>query len=231
MGLARQSHNTGRRIEEIRQRQKLRSRQGSRPSDDDVAILEVLDGHDRDIEWAFRNFQYKKQPDSSSSGGGGGEPIKRFPIAQIICEMEEFRPSMEPVMFPLWGNRNTRYFVGIAHDVSISGIAGVVYVESLGGGVPSIFHVNALPIPESGSTFWPAGTLMGFDVGFGQYGTERLKFRLDAYRFHEGPTSTLQEVEDGGVKYQSTRAILDETLLTEYTTDGLRFKCILSLYA
>lgn len=231
MSIARPSGGMRNILDSLRNEFKLLRRTGKVVRDADERMLDVLDKHDGDLDFVYRNFQWDKKPQPSIGGGGGTEPIKRGAVAFITGEMEELRPVMRPVMWPLWNRRSIRHYTGVASDINVTAVAGTVYIEPLSGGVPLAYHVNLVPMPGE-QTYLRSGMLLGYDVGFGRFGDERLKFRLDCYRFEEDPASaSLQQVPDGGFKMWSTREVLSEALFTEYTTNGLRFKCLLSIYA
>ncbi|HOJ04095.1 MAG TPA: hypothetical protein PK916_08830 [Bacteroidota bacterium] len=244
MGLARVSVGVAQALDKLRRRRRLLTRgNAGKVADDDMDLVaHALDGLNNDVEFAFRNFQWDRAKPAVVSGGGGsveGMPIRHSPVAFVVAEFErvgkgsdgQFRP-MDAVRWSLWNRHNARYYVGVGQDCDVRNITGTVHVESLNGGVPSAYHVLCMPVPGSGSTLILSGDLIGLDIGFGRYGDDRLRFRVDLYRFAEDLASaTLQEVKDGSVKFRSTRATITDGLLSDYQTHGLRLKCHLTINA
>lgn len=194
-------------------------------------LIEIDEGYDQEFDWAYRNFQWG--PTEPPHGGGGGGtvrdlPRRLVPVCSLVEEVDQITPPMWEVAFPIWNRGPVRHLEGVAQDAEISRITGTVYVEPYSGGVPTVYLVDCLA--QTQPLYVPAGSLVGFDVGFGRFGTERLKFRIDVIVYEAEATAELTAmVPDKIEKFQSTEDILSESLLTDYNDAGLRFKCNLTL--
>lgn len=199
-------------------------------------LTKIGEGLDRDVEWAFRNFQWgpTEQPQVAGGGGGAREIIRPVPVCSLVAEMDQILPAMHEVSFPIWNRDPVRHLEGVPEDAVIRRVTGTVYVEPYSGGVPQVFLVDCRP--KAQPLYVPGGSLLGFDVGFGRFGdgvdpmSERKKFRIDVFVFQEegGAAELTAMVPDGSAAFMSSRTVLSDALLTAYQDSGLRFKCNLT---
>lgn len=232
MGLARRSHTA-----QTLQRLKHPKRPDDATADGRFGLVaDILERHDRDLEYAYRNFQWgpTERPQAGAGGGAPRERIRRPPVCSLVTEMDQMSPPMSIVAFPIWNRNPVRELAGVPDDAEIRRITGVVYVEPFAGGEPQAFLADCLPMAQP--LYVPAGSLVGYDIGFGRYGdgtsseSERGKFRIDVFVFREegGAAELTAMVPDGSARFMSTNVVLDSSLLAAYLDAGLRFKCNLT---
>lgn len=201
-------------------------------------LTTLAEGNEREHDWIHRNLQWGPTEPAEAGGGGGSaqQVIRPVPICTIVAEMDQIKPPVSIVAFPIWNRNPVRHLEGVPEDAVVRRITGTVYVEPYSGGVPQVFLVDCRP--KAQPLYVPGGSLLGFDVGFGRYGdgvdpmSERKKFRIDVFVFQEeaGAAELTAIVPDGSAAFMSSRTVLSDALLSAYEAkdSGLRFKCNLT---
>lgn len=193
-----------------------------------------------EIEQILRYFR-EREPQKKGSGGGGspaGSPIFKkssFPLCNVIYESELLDVPTDPVRFSMWsGQRGVFLYKPVRESVELLEVLGHIWVEGHNERIPYQFYIRMLPVSEPMTV--QERHLLGFFVGFERYAPERGKFFLDILDFpqessEDPPTLLANEIPTYSRKFRSTEIVLNNSLLSAYMDEGLRFKCDLTVFA
>lgn len=216
-------------------------------------LFYCLRSTDHNIRDLYRKFW---QLSERISGGavGGGIPSQapappKIPLCTITFESERigriqkkdgtqvFQP-MAPVVWPLWDREPVRQLYGFSSSHVPTSIDGSLWIETLDGGLTEKrYYINMRP-STAVSPFIP-GSLIGFNIGFGRYGSERLQFRLDMYEYQRSSgaeIATIEGEEHSSSKWQTyegaspTSGLITDAILATYQSSGLRIKFTLTVW-
>ena len=211
-------------------------------------LFYILRGTDRNIRDLYRKFWGLEARRGGVAVGGGGETRapQRIPLCTVRFESEQignvvqddgsraFQP-MAPVVYPKWDRAPVRELFGVHGSHFPQAITGSLWIETLDGGLTEKRYYIAMTATTPVQAFTPAA-LIGFSVGFGRYGTERLQFRLDLYEYRRSgigaEITTLTSEQHASSKWQTqeTSGLITEALLTAYQAGGLRIKTTLTVW-
>lgn len=196
-------------------------------------LSEILKGLSLNSEDINRKIPYwgpeqKKAP----SGVTGVSPAPAVALWTLEYMTEHLVPSMQDVNYVKFEHDSAvRKLFGTAYPVTLERIMGEIYIESQNNDEQHRYYVDLRPLQRQSVN---AGSLVGFSVGFGRFGTERLRFRLDTTEFKRNSSSAeiavLNADKHSSCAWQSVDQLLSETLFTHYTGAGLKMFLTLTIY-
>ena len=180
----------------------------------------------------LRLFREKEDEIVGEGGGGGAEGgtnlRKDSVVLRFEFESEKLDYPTQPVLHRMWDSANKRFFHYVGKTITLREIGGVIWIEPYGG-TPQQHYVHLFP--ATGSNIILSESVIGYDIGFERFDADRRKFFIDIFEFPRESTSQMtQEIPTSTRKWRSDDYILTDAQLTNYTTDGLRFKCQIDLW-
>jgi len=197
-----------------------------------VSVLEGLSLNSEDIN---RKIPYSSgAPKPAQSAVSGTRPSPGLALWTLEYMTMHLKPVLQAVTYVKFEHSsNVRKLFGVGYPITLERIMGEIYIESEDDGSQARYYVDLRPMPGQKQSL-NAGSLVGFGVGFGQTGPERLHFRLDTTEYRRNSSSpliaNLSSDKHAACKWMSSDALLSEALLADYQNQGLQMYLTLTVF-